>query len=158
MISKAFEMGRECLLAFPWIDVALLLLWVGSTYRSWRGYTEGHIVDDVDERALGASVISSQLSAVITGVSVILAGVGAFVALESSPIQPEEARHLFLSALWCVCGLAVALYTMATLPTRTLKQNFVRSKPVAILCAMALFFSLAAGARFVTAVYSLLFP
>ena len=114
----------------------------------WLTYVPPTTVEPVEERALGASFISSQLSAVITGASVILAALGAFIALKNGTMDFQLRYSLFLSALWAVFALGIALYAFGVLPHHAPKTNIVRVKGVAMLCSAALFFSLAAGFRF----------
>jgi hypothetical protein len=97
-----------------------------------------------------------QLSSVITGSSIILAGIGAFIAIKSGNILYPQNYHLFYTVAWAVLALGISVYTMGVLPTRTPNENFVRSPSVSILCSMALFFCLAAAARFLVAVWAIL--
>jgi hypothetical protein len=103
---------------------------------------------------LGATVILAELNGVIIGASVIMVGVGAFVAINTNELSSvDSGRVSFLyAAIAAVIALGVALYTMAILPTRTRRDNLVKSSSVALLTAMALFFVLDAGTRFVIAV------
>jgi hypothetical protein len=114
--------------------------------------------DSPDEKALGATVILAQLNAVITGASIILAAIGAFVALKEGSIGPPSDSHLLYATIWAVAALFFALWCSGMLPTLTIKVNFVRSPEVAIFCAMGLYFTLASGARFLFAVRAILFP
>lgn len=134
----------------------LAVLWGWGVIRPWSKFEPPNTIDDVDERTLGAAVIMGQLNAVITGASIIVAGLGAFVALGWDKIGEPENFHLFYSAMWAVVAISISLYTMSTLPSRTLKENFVHSPGVALLCALTLFFSLSAGARFLFAVGTIL--
>lgn len=142
----------------PIVDLGVAVVWVFISFAAWIGYRDTTEAEGVDERALGAAVIMGQLGAVITGSSVVLAGIGAFVALETSPISPAGSSHLSYGASWAVVALAIALFTMGILPSNAPKKNFVRIRSVAILCSTALFFSLAAGFRFMLAVWSILLP
>jgi uncharacterized membrane protein len=130
-------------------------MWLISVWLPWRG--RGTVPkDDVAERALGSSIILAQLNGIVTGTSIIIVGIGAFAVLvkQANGVQIYDA---FYAALWAVVALGIALYTMSTLPTRALSRNFVRDKWVSIFCAMSLFFSLAAGVRFLLAVKAILF-
>lgn len=141
----------------PIIDVALSAFWFWSIDVAWSHISpESADREEVDERSLGATVITTQLNGVITGASILIAGVAAFVALKGS--LPEFAAYDALwSAVWAVVALGIALYTLGILPARTPTENFVRSREVALFCGMALFFCLASGARFALAVLDILF-
>jgi hypothetical protein len=115
------------------------------------------IKDSPDERSLGATVIMGQLNAVITGVSIVLAGIGAFIALGKTQIVDPANFHLLYATVWAVVALGTALLTHGMLPVRTPDTNFVKDKSVAVLSSASLFFALAAGVRFVLAVRSILF-
>lgn len=142
----------------PLIDICAAVIWLLISLRTWIGYVAKTEPECTGERALGASVILGQLSAVITGSSVILAGIGAFVALETEEITSPQNYHLAFAATWAVLSMGLALFTMSALPTNTPKTNFVRLRGIAILCSVALYFTLAAGARFLWAVWSILLP
>jgi hypothetical protein len=144
--------------ATPYFDLGVGLIWLLISQLTWIGYVPKQESDHTDERALGASVIMGQLSAIITGSSVILAGIGAFVALETEDIVSPQNYHLTYAASWAVVSMGLALFTMGALPTNAPKHNFVRLRGIAILCSMGLFFTLAAGARFLFAVWSILIP
>ena len=144
------------LVRFPVVEVILGAFWLGSVFSAWAGAPTVQQTDDVAERTLGATVVMGQLSAVITGSSIILAGVGAFAALSSHDSHLPQPWHLWWAVVWAVLALCNAAYTMATLPTRTLRRNFVRDRGVAICCATALFFCLASGARFLCALSGIL--
>jgi hypothetical protein len=157
-------MNTTFLSHWPLIDVPLGLWWIWSTAKTWKDSTKppkskekGFDINSAEERGLGATVILGQLNAVITGVSIILAGIGAFIALGKTEIQDPANYHLLFATCWAVIAMAAALYTHGTLPHRTPDSNFVNVKSVAILCSAALFFSLAAGVRFVFAVAAILF-
>lgn len=137
------------LTTWPIIEVIVGVFWFGSVLSSWSAIPNAD-KEDVAERSLGATVILAQLGGIVTGTSIIIAGLGAFVALATD--VPGVAGHLRLAAVFAVLALAVALYTLAALPTRTPSINFVRSKPLALLCAMSLYFVLVAAIRFGLAV------
>jgi hypothetical protein len=147
----------NALSTFPIIDFLAALLWFWSVNQAWRSKnTEGDVQENVNERALGASVIMGQLGAIITGASIIIVGIGAFVALGIDQIGCPENLHLLYAATWAVFALCMSQYTMATLPTLAPRVNFVRVQSVALLSAMGLFFGLASGVRFLFAVGSIL--
>lgn len=135
--------------ATPFVEIVAALLWAWIIHQQWRGYQPPPGIECVAERALGASVIVGQLNGTVSGASIIIAGIGIFVGLGDGDIGPPASHHLAYAALWAVLALAVALYTMGVLPTKVPSQNVVRSSSVAIACALALFFSVAAGVRFV---------
>lgn len=112
--------------------------------------------DSIEERALGAQVILAQLNGIITGTTIIIIGIGAFAVLVKD-VNGAQAYDAFYAAMWAVIALGLSLYTMSTLPTRAPSENFVKAKGIAILAAMSLFFSLAAGVRFLFAVQAILF-
>jgi hypothetical protein len=74
----------------PVFDIGIGVIWLLISQSTWIGYAPKPTPDETDERALGASVIMGQLSAIITGSSVILAGIGAFVALETKKSCPRK--------------------------------------------------------------------
>ncbi|WP_442579599.1 hypothetical protein ACSBOB_29600 [Mesorhizobium sp. ASY16-5R] len=135
---------------WPIVETAVAFVWLGSVWYAWRGVPTPTVPDAAEERNLGATVILAQLNGVITGCSIIIAGVGAFIALNTSGLG-AAAPHVEWASIWAVLALGAALYALATLPTRTPTINFVRSKEVAILSATALLFALYAGARFMLA-------
>lgn len=143
---------------FPYWDLGAAIVWLLVLNLHWLTYVPPTTIEPVEERALGAGFISSQLSAVITGSSVILAGLGAFIALKNGEMNFSLRYSLFISALWAVLALGIALYAFGVLPHHSPKTNVVRVKGVAMLCSAALFFSLAAGFRFLWGVSGLLFP
>ncbi|AZN97183.1 hypothetical protein EJ066_07710 [Mesorhizobium sp. M9A.F.Ca.ET.002.03.1.2] len=138
-------------------DIGIAAIWLLISLNYWVGYKLENKLEAPDERALGASVIMGQLSSVITGSSVILAGIGAFVALENRPIDGPEKYHILYAAVWAVVALGLAIFTMGILPPHAPKTNFVRLRSIGILCSISLFFCLAAGVRFLFAVASILF-
>jgi hypothetical protein len=146
----------NCLVRTPIIDIGLAFAWLVSVWIPWRGIHNRTNTDDVAERALGAQVILAQLNGIVTGTTIIIIGVGAFAVLVKD-VNGPQAYDAFYAAAWAVIALGIALYTMSTLPTRASSENFVKAKWVAILSAMSLFFSLAAGVRFLLAVYAILF-
>lgn len=145
----------DYLIRAPVIDLALAFAWLISVWLPWRGIQK-QPPDDVAERALGATVILGQLNGIVTGTSIIIVGVGAFAVLVKD-VNGAQAYDALYAALWAVIALGIALYTMSTLPTRAGSENFVKAKGVAIFSAMSLFFSLAAGVRFLLAVHAILF-
>ena len=122
---------------FPYWDIGLAVIWLLILNLHWISYVPPAVAVSVEERALG--FISSQLSAVITGTSVILAGLGAFIALKSGATSFPLRYSLFLSALWAVLALAISLYAYGVLPHYAPRTNVVRVKGVAMLCSGALF-------------------
>lgn len=140
----------------PTIDLIVAALWLMSVAAAWWNYPKRKEKDEVAERALGAAIIGGQLNGVITGSSIIMAGIVAFVALGSAKLIPPGSFHIFWAAVWAVTALGFALYTLSILPSRAPTENVVRSSGVATLSAMALFFSMAAGVRFVLAVSAFL--
>ncbi|MCZ8546311.1 hypothetical protein OOJ09_19150 [Mesorhizobium qingshengii] len=131
---------------WPVLEAIALIIWLRSLLAAWQNM--GSTASDcLDERQLGAEVILAQLNGVITGSSIIVAGVGAFVAINKG-VLPPASRHFELAAIFSIVGMGLAMYTLGTLPSRTPSENFVRSKPVAILCSTALFFALVGGIRF----------
>jgi hypothetical protein len=150
-------MCNKLLVNWPFIDLILAAVWIFLVWLPWRHDSASKVIEDkTDERLLGATVILAQLNGIITGTSIIIVGIGAFAVLVKEHSGPQS-YHTLYAAIWAVVALGTALYTMSTLPTRAPTQNFVRAKWVAILTAMALFFSLAAGVRFLFAVSSILF-
>ena len=145
------------LVRFPIIDLALAVTWLISVWLPWRGVRRRAPPDEVAERALGASIILAQLNGIVTGTSIIIVGIGAFAVLVKQA-NSTQSYHATYAAMWAVTALGIALYTMSTLPTRAPSENLIRAKGIAVFCAMSLFFSLAAGVRFLLAVYGILFP
>ena len=141
----------------PVIDLAAATSFIYATHASWRSIPAFKNEKDTDERSLGATVILAQLGAVITGSSIILAGIAAFVALAGTTIGDLDKFYILYAAIWAVFAMAISLFTMATLPHLTPTQNFVKSHRVAVLCSAALYFCLASSARFLFAVGSILF-
>jgi hypothetical protein len=137
---------------WPVIEALLGIFWVGSVLWAWRGQISPPLDEKVDERTLGATVILGQLNGIITGTSIIMAGLAAFIALSFGE-RTTVAPHIKLTAIYAVLALSLALYTMAILPTRTLRVNFVRSKDVALFCSTALYLVLIAAVRFGVGVY-----
>jgi hypothetical protein len=148
------------LVSVPVVEVVLGAIWLRSVDRAWAKSPTAHQPEDIAERTLGATVIMGQVSAVITGSSIILAGIGAFVALKSDQLRSPQSYllsfHLFCAVAWAVFALGTATYTTGVLPVRTPRQNFVRDRGVALLCSMALFFCLASSVRFLLAVSTIL--
>lgn len=143
---------------YPIFDIGLLIIWLLWLNWHWIDYKNADTQECTEERALGAAVIMGQLSSIITGSSVILAGIGAFVALAKTPIEESAKYHVLYAAFWAVAALVVAIYSMGILPAHAPKTNFVRLRGIAFLCSMSLFFCLAAGVRFLLAVHGILFP
>jgi hypothetical protein len=142
--------------ALPIVDLVFAVVYFWSVHQAWSEYTPSTKEIPVDERALGATVIMGQLSSVITGASIIIAGIAAFAALGQDAQSFPQKYHLFYAATWAVLGLSIALYTTGTLPTRAPNQNFVTSKGIAYLCSASLFFSLLAGVRLLFGIASML--
>lgn len=142
----------------PGLDIGIAAIWLLISCWHWIGYKASNVAESTEERALGASVILGQLSAVITGSSVILAGIGAFVALSDNHGDAVSKNHIFYAALWAVVALGLAIFTIGILPAHAAKTNFIRLRGIALLCSMSLFFCLAAAARFLLAVRAILFP
>ncbi|HWK68598.1 MAG TPA: hypothetical protein VNS34_27045 [Rhizobiaceae bacterium] len=132
--------------SWPLIEAFLLAFWLKSILAAWRN-ADSTKEDDVEERHLGADVILAQLNGVITGSSIIVAGIGAFLAI-SEGVSPPASWNFRWAACYSILGMALAMYTLGTLPSRAPTQNFVRSKAVAVLCSIALFFALVGGGRF----------
>ena len=141
----------------PVPDIGFLLIWLLILNWHWIGYRISEAKEDTEERALGAGVIMGQLSSIITGSSVILAGVGAFVALAKVPIADAAKYHVLYAACWAVTALAVAVYTMGILPAHAPHTNFVRLRGIAVLSSASLFLCLESGVRFLFAVGAILF-
>lgn len=139
---------------WPILDVLLAFLWIRSVWTAWKNYQPPTQKDAVDERNLGATVILAQLNGALTSASIIVAGVGAFVALTPGNLDEIALAHLRLAAAFAVLALWSAVYTMATLPTRAPNTNFVRSKEVALLSTIPLIFVTLAGIRFVFAIWA----
>jgi hypothetical protein len=139
---------------YPVLDLGAAVFWGWAVRASWQGWSGTPTEKSTPERQLGATVILAELNGVIIGASVIMVGVGAFVAINTNELSSvDSGRVSFLyAAIAAVIALGVALYTMAILPTRTRRDNLVKSSSVALLTAMALFFVLDAGTRFVIAV------
>src|SRR5215470_17437878 len=106
------------LVSVPVVEVVVVVILLRSLCHSWARVPTDQQSDNVDERTLGATVIMGQLSAVITGSSIILAGIGAFAALKSGELHFPQSWHLFWAVTWAVLALAVAIYTMGILPAR----------------------------------------
>ena len=136
---------------WPIIEAAVGAFWIGSVLWAWSFTVSPPLDEPIQERGLGATVILGQLNGIVTGTSIIIAGLGAFVALSSGD-RATVAPHIKLAFVFSVLALFLALYTMATLPTRTPRINFVRSKEVAVLCATSLYLVLVAAIRFATGV------
>jgi hypothetical protein len=157
-------MMADWFIRFPIIELVAAFSWGWLVLRPWKTAEMrqpdeatrakiDHANSDVDERNLAATVILAQLNAVLTVGAIILAGLGAFVALGDA-IKYPTSRHLEWSSLNAGMALFLALYTMGTLPTRTPRENLVLSAPVALLSAMAVFFAFAAGVRFIFATFA----
>jgi hypothetical protein len=86
-----------------------------------------------------------------------LAGIGAVVALGKNEIHYPENYHLVFATIWAVIAMTIALITHGLIPPRVPTKNVVKDRTVSIACATTLYFSLAAAARFVFAIWSLLF-
>lgn len=142
---------------YPILDLIIALVWFWGVSSPWKNPSAPDGIDSLEERSLGAAVIMGQLSSIITGASIIIAGIAAFVALGKVTLDPSQKYHLLMAAIWSVSALGLSLYTMSMLPTRTFKYNFTNSSLIAKFSAMALFFALAGGVRLVLAIYSFLF-
>ncbi|PLT97191.1 hypothetical protein BMJ29_04460 [Sinorhizobium medicae] len=144
---------------WPLVEFAIAIIWFCSLGGAWKGQPkEGGAVSDPGERELGATVILSELNGILTGCSIIIAGIGAFVAIVQQPncIDPITASHLGWAAIYAGLALVSSLYTMATLPTRVASRNVLHSKGVAFMCAAALLSALLAAGRFMVGTASLL--
>jgi hypothetical protein len=138
---------RSFLAVWPAVEIIGGIFWVGSVLAAWRSQPRPPTNETVEERELGATVILGQLNGIVTGTSIIIAGLGAFVALSSGD-RALVTPHVRYAAIYSALALFVALYTMSTLPTRAPRINFVRDRAVAVLCASALYLVLVAAARF----------
>lgn len=154
-MTACLRSGAELLVAYPIAELVLLLIAITSVASHWRGLPAEKAEDSVNERQLAASVITAQLSGIITASSIIIVGVGGFAALLSGRLAGNLAAHIMWAAIFAVAGMAVALYSMATLPPRVEKHNVAYSKGVAILSATALFLALLAGVRLILAIRNL---
>ena len=143
---------------WPLLEAVASIIWFQAMGSAWRQQpAEGPPVTDSAERELGATVILSELNGILTGCSIIIAGIGAFVAImQPSSINPITASHLGWASIYAGLALGLSLYTMATLPTRVTSRNVLRSKGVALMCATALFFALLAAIRFMFGTVALL--
>lgn len=100
----------------PGLDIGIAAIWLLISIWHWIGHQPDSSVEPPEERALGASVILGQLGAVITGASIILAGIGAFVALSNNLGDILAKNHIFYAALWAVVALGLAIFTIGVLP------------------------------------------
>lgn len=141
---------------WPILDLVLGWFWIRSVWAAWKDYQPPSEKDTVDERTLGATVILAQLNGAITSASIIVAGVGAFVALTPEKLDTFALVFLRLAAAFAVVALGSAVYAMATLPTRAPSTNFVRSKEIAIFSTVPLICVTFAGIRFVFAIWAYL--
>ncbi|AYG66893.1 MULTISPECIES: hypothetical protein [unclassified Rhizobium] len=141
---------------WPVLDAILGILWFRSVLAAWSGYTPPGEKDNEDERNLGATVILAQLNGALTTASIIVAGVGAFVALTPEKLEMFTVAHLRTAAVFAVIALCSTAYTMAILPSRTPNTNFVRSKEVALLSTIPLIGVTFAGVRFACAIWAYL--
>lgn len=151
----------QALIFYPIVELVLLLGWGLAIRSPWKQWVGDASELKVEERALSATVILSELNAIITASSVLIAGIATFVALIANSnafsVVSEVKISIFYAAVWALFGLLMPLYTMATLPTRTPKENFVKSYPVALLAGGALVFPFLAGGRFVATLVILLY-
>ncbi|WP_048646594.1 hypothetical protein [Nitratireductor soli] len=149
----------ECILStlarIPIIEFVLFIAWWFVTAAQWRGLpVEGPDELSLDERQLGATVIISEMTGILTACSIIITGIAAFAAILGSQPPAETAPHLGWAALYAVVALFLALWVMSALPARVTRKNVLRSKSVATICAIALYLSLIAGVRFVFGIWS----
>ncbi|WP_163266469.1 hypothetical protein [Chelativorans alearense] len=140
---------------WPVVELLLLAIWIAISIGFWRGRpSEGGNEPDANERQLGATVIISQMTGILTASSIIIAGTAAFAAILGTQPPANTAAHLRWAAAHAVAALVVAIWVMSALPTRVPTKNVLRSKWVAIFCAVSLFFALVAGVRFVLGIWS----
>jgi hypothetical protein len=154
---SAYVAGLVLILAkWPILDLVLGWVWIRSVWKAWKHYQPPCEKDTVEERNLGATVILAQLNGAITSASIIVAGVGAFVALTPERLDTFALAFLRLAAAFAVVALGSAVYAMAALPTRAPSTNVVRSREIAILSTVPLIFVTFAGIRFVFAIWAYL--
>lgn len=113
------------------------VIWIYSVFWAWRKAVAPDSAVQLGERELAATVILAQLNGVITAAAIIMAGLGAAVALTSPDVKPDVSLHLYYAAMWSMLTLGIAVYTVSILPTRTISTNFVCSRWVAIGCSTA---------------------
>jgi len=79
-------------------ELIFLALWIIPVWMAWIGWDGTAAEENGAERQLGASVIHAQLNGVITGASIIIAGIGAFAALHSGRGFPRAAKSQLRTA------------------------------------------------------------
>lgn len=145
---------------YPILDIVLIIFVVGSTANAWRqatGIVEGE--PQVEERSLGSMIILSQLRGVITGSSIVIVGLtGAATLLPKEElIQSPVSGSVFIGAIFAITSLACALYTMATMSSKTRTQNPVMISSIAIMSSLSLVLCFVAASRLVIVIALVLF-
>lgn len=150
------EIVGALILNFPIIEVGVIIFLTVALRDAWKGIRAEDYNDTDEQKSLGLSVTTASLGGIITGSSVIMTGIAAFLSM-SNPLGVGVKIHTKFAFIYAFLALAIVVYTYGVLPARVLGINLIRSKEIAFICAYALFFVLMAAFRFMFAVLTHLY-
>lgn len=143
---------------YPILDVA----WLGGTwglmYRAWRQAAHNPAESDLEKRQASVTVITNQINAAMTAVSVLVAGVGAVLAIGLGKDFPAASLvHLMYTALWALFSIFLGLYNLGYISSPSVFQrvDIARKSFVQLAAFVQLNLILLAAVRFVLGLWNL---
>jgi len=120
----------------PIIDIISLLLVFIFMYIAWSNAKHDPNEKDDDKRKAGVSVITSQINGAIIAANIILASVGAVLALGLDKSFPKEAAsHLINTAAFGCLSVILGIWILGSLSSPSVFHRIDATKKMSIQLA-----------------------
>jgi hypothetical protein len=124
---------------FPALDA--LFLFIMWFLMSWMWHRAAHDPKekDTEKRQAGAAAITNQINGTLTAASIVLAGVGAVLAVGYTKNFPGAAlNHLTYAAIEALISIVIGVYTLGYIPSVLHIMDVTKKPAVQLACFLQL--------------------
>jgi len=148
MLNSIFSFFRET----PALDALfLLILWV-LMHISWRRAKLNSMEENEGKRQAGAAAITNQINGTLTAASIVLAAVGAVLAIGfPKNFLPAVLSHLTWAAIEALISIGIGVFTLGYIPSVVHSIDVTKKNSVQIACFLQLMFIIVSLMRFLCA-------
>jgi hypothetical protein len=136
----------------PVLDAGFLLT-SGLLMRNlWRRDNPNPIEDNEGKRQAGAVAITNQINGTLTAASIVLAAVGAVLAIGfPKNLMPAALSHLTWAAIEALFSVGIGVFTLGIIPSVVHRMDVTKRDSVQIACFLQLMFIIVSLIRFLFA-------
>lgn len=143
----------SCILAFfrkvPIIDALIPFICWLQMQKAWHRAAHNPMEKNEGKRQAGATAVTNQINGSLTACSIVLAAIGAVLAIGySNGLTKAALNHLTWAAIEAIISIGIGIYTLGYISSVIHKMDVTKKSSAQIACFLQLLFIFVSALRF----------